>query len=129
MRGAIRYETSSEPIPREPRHRDQVVKRKWHGAWIPSRPSRAIERDNYGRSEHLAGSGRQRERKVHAFCPTCGTPVHISTSGSQCRNWIAVNATSLGFHPGQFNPQVAYTPAAAKDTIDLAAEMEPTPPG
>jgi hypothetical protein len=40
--------------------------------------------------------------KIHAFCPTCGTPVYLTFTAMP--ELIAVHATSLD-DPSQFNPQ------------------------
>src|SRR6266849_4669887 len=102
---------------------------KWHGAWILSDLPPAGRCDNYGRSEHLAGSGRQRERKGPRLLPdlwNAGLSDIRRNAGM-----IAVNATSLD-DPGQFNPQVVtYTIRGhAWDTIDSSLQkFERMPPG
>ena len=65
--GAIRYETSSEPIFENHCQCRDCQKRSGtgHGSYLTF-PQR---RDNHGRSEHLAGSGRQRERKGPRLLP------------------------------------------------------------
>src|SRR5258706_14025063 len=88
---------------REPLPVPRLPETKRHGAWILSDLPPASRCDNYGRRENLAGSGGQRERKVHAFCPTCGTPVYLTFVAMP--DLIAVHATSLD-DPSQFNPQM-----------------------
>jgi hypothetical protein len=59
--------------------------------------------------------------KIHAFCPTCGTPVYLTFTAMP--EFIAVHPGSLD-DPGQFNPQ-ALTYAIrghAWDPIDPAVQ-------
>jgi hypothetical protein len=55
--------------------------------------------------------------KVHAFCPTCGTPVYLCFLAAP--DLIAVHAASLD-EPARFAPQaVTYrSRASAWDTVD-----------
>lgn len=70
--GAIRYETSSEPI----------------------------FENNCQCRDCQKRSGNE---KIHAFCPTCGTPVYLTFVAMP--ELFSVTATSLD-DPRQFNPQV-----------------------
>ena len=56
-----------------------------------------------GEAKNWRVAGDSGNEKVHAFCPTCGTPVYLTFVAMP--ELIAVNATSLD-DPGQFNPQV-----------------------
>jgi hypothetical protein len=47
-------------------------------------------------------AGDSGNEKIHAFCPTCGTPVYLSFVAMP--ELFAVTATSLD-DPGQFHPQ------------------------
>ena len=80
-----------------------IPEAKWHGAWILSGLLPASRCEHYGRSERLAGGGRQRERKGPGLLPTCGTPVYLTFVAMP--ELIAVHATSLD-DPSQFNPQL-----------------------
>jgi hypothetical protein len=67
--------------------------------------------------------------KTHAFCPTCGTPVYLTSVATP--EMIAVHATSLD-DPSLFNPQVlTYSIRGhAWDRIDPALQaFERMPPG
>jgi hypothetical protein len=67
--------------------------------------------------------------KIHAFCPTCGTPVYLTFVAMP--ELIAVHATSLD-DPGQFSPQVVTYASSghAWDTPDPALPtFERMPPG
>ena len=101
--GAIRYETISEPIFENHCQCRDCQKRSGtgHGSYLtfPSRADVTIT----GEAKEwriVADSGNE---KIHAFCPTCGTPVYLTFSAMP--DLIAVHAASLD-DPGLFNPQV-----------------------
>ena len=101
--GAIRYETISEPIFENHCQCRDCQKRSGtgHGSYLtfPSRADVTIT----GEAKEwriVADSGNE---KIHAFCPTCGTPVYLTFSVMP--DLIAVHAASLD-DPGLFNPQV-----------------------
>jgi len=105
--GAIRYETSGEPIFQNHCQCLDCQKRSGtgHGSYL-----------TFGRRADMAITGEAStwrvadangNEKIHAFCPTCGTPVYLTFVVSP--EFIAIHATSLD-DPGDFNPQaVTYT--------------------
>ena len=101
--GAIRYETSSEPIFENHCQCRDCQKRSGtgHGSYLtfPRRADVTIT----GEAKTWRVAGDSGNEKVHAFCPTCGTPVYLTFVAMP--ELIAVHATSLD-DPGQFNPQV-----------------------
>jgi hypothetical protein len=101
--GAIRYETSSQPIfENHCQCRDcQQRSGTGHGSYLTfaGRADVTVTGEAQGwRVEGDSGSG-----KVHAFCPTCGTPVYLTFEAMP--DLIAVHATSLD-DPSQFSPKV-----------------------
>lgn len=101
--GAIRYETTSEPIFQNHCQCRDCQKRSGtgHASFLtfPRRADVTITGDV--KTWRVAGdSGNE---KIHAFCPTCGAPVYLMLAAMP--ELIAVHAASLD-DPGQFNPQV-----------------------
>ncbi|GAU86306.1 GFA family protein [Bosea sp. BIWAKO-01] len=127
--GAIRYETSSEPIVEIHCQCRDCQKRSGtgHSSYLTfaGRADVAIAGD--AKTWRVAGdSGNE---KIHAFCPTCGTPVYLTFQAAP--ELIAVHAASLD-DPGQFNPHmVAYgIRGHGWDRIDPALPVfERMPPG
>src|SRR5260370_1330830 len=76
--GAIRYETSSEPIFENHCQCRDCQKRSGtgHGSYLtfPQRADVTIT----GEANTWRVAGDSGNEKVHAFCPTCGTPVHLA---------------------------------------------------
>jgi hypothetical protein len=74
-----------------------------------------------GEAKSWRVAGDSGNEKVHAFCPTCGTPVYLTFVAMP--DLIAVHATSLD-DPSQFNPQmVTYSIRGhAWDTIDSSLQ-------
>lgn len=72
-----------------------------HGSYLtfPQRADVTIT----GEANTWRVAGDSGNEKIHAFCPTCGTPVYLTQVAMP--ELIAVHATSLD-DPGQFNPQV-----------------------
>ena len=127
--GAIRYETSSEPIFENHCQCRDCQKRSGtgHGSYLtfPRRADVTIA----GEANTWRVAGDSGNEKVHAFCPTCGTPVYLTFVAMP--ELIAVNATSLD-DPGQFNPQVVtYSISGhAWDTMNSSLQnFERMPPG
>lgn len=127
--GAIRYETTNETIFENHCQCLDCQKRSGtgHGSYLtfPGRADMKIT----GKASHwrvVAGSGNE---KIHAFCPTCGTPVYVTFTAMP--DVIAIHAASLD-DPGQFEPR-ALTYAGrglAWDTIDPSLQIfERMPPG
>ncbi len=101
--GAIRYETDAQPIVQNHCQCLDCQKRSGtgHGSYLAFgvRPSVTITGE--AKTWHVAGnSGND---KIHAFCPTCGTPVYLTFAAMP--DVIAIHAASLD-EPGQFEPQV-----------------------
>ena len=113
--GAIRYETDSEPIFQN--HCQcadcQKLSGTGHGSYLTfaQRDRCAIA----GKASTWRVAGDSGNAKVHAFCPTCGTPVYLTFEAMP--DLIAVPATSLD-DPSLFRPQVV-TYAARGPSWDL----------
>ena len=103
---------------------------KWHRAWILSDLPPASRREQLRAKRNTwRVAGDSGNEKVHAFCPTCGTPVYLTFVAMP--ELIAVHATSLD-DPGQFNPQVVTygIRGHAWDTMDSSLQkFERMPPG
>ncbi|KXF75452.1 aldehyde-activating protein [Paramesorhizobium deserti] len=100
--GAIRYETSSEPIFENHCQCRDCQKRSGtgHGSYLTFRRADVTIA---GDAKNWRVTGDGGNEKIHAFCLTCGTPVYLTTVNRP--DLIAVHAGSLD-DPGQFNPQV-----------------------
>jgi hypothetical protein len=100
--GAIRYETRREPIFENHCQCRDCRKRSGtgHGSYLtfPQRADMTITGE--ARTWRIASDSGN--AKIHAFCPTCGTPVFLTFPASL--DLIAVHAGSLD-DPSQFNPQ------------------------
>jgi len=126
--GAIRYETSVEPIFQNHCQCTDCQKRSGtgHGSYLtfPQRAAMTIS----GEAKSWAVAGDSGNAKSHAFCPTCGTPVYLTFSAMP--DFIAVNAASLD-DPGQFRPQaITYSVSGhAWDTLDPALPAFERMPG
>ena len=127
--GAIHYETSSEPIVESHCQCRDCQKRSGtgHGSYLvfPRRADVTIT----GEAKDWRVADDNGNEKVHAFCPTCGTPVYLTFVAMP--EPIAVHATSLD-DPSQFNPQlVTYgIRGHAWDTLDSSLKIfERMPPG
>ena len=101
--GAIRYETSSEPIVQNHCQCRDCQKRSGtgHGSYLafPQRADMKIT----GAAKAWRVAGDNGNEKSHAFCPICGTPVYVTFSAAPAV--IAVHAGSLD-DPGKFSPQM-----------------------
>ena len=117
--GAIRYETSSDPIFENHCQCRDCQKRSGtgHGSYLtfPQRADVTIT----GEANTWRVAGDSGNEKVHAFCPTCGTPVYLTFVATP--EMIAVHAASLD-EPARFDPKVVTygVRALAWDTIDPA---------
>jgi hypothetical protein len=126
--GAIRYETRSEPIFENHCQCTDCQKRSGtgHGSYLTF-PQRADVKVTGNASEwRVAGdSGNQ---KIHAFCPTCGTPVYLTFAAMP--DLFTIPATSLD-DPGLFNPQVlTYSKSGhAWDKVDPSLQTFERMPG
>ena len=101
--GAIRYETTREPIFENHCQCGDCQKRSGtgHGSYLtfPQRTDMTI----MGEVKSWRVAGDSGNEKIHAFCPTCGTPVYLTFAAMP--ESIAVHAASLD-NPGRFDPQV-----------------------
>ncbi|MDP2697424.1 GFA family protein [Thalassospira sp.] len=101
--GAIRYETTSEPVFQNHCQCRDCQKRSGtgHGSYLtfPRRADVTIT----GEAKSWRMTGDSGNEKIHAFCPDCGTPVYLTFTAMP--ELIAVHAASLD-DPGLFNPQV-----------------------
>jgi len=126
--GAIRYETSGEPVFENHCQCLDCQKRSGtgHGSYL-SFPRRA-ELTMTGEATTWRATGDSGNEKTHAFCPTCGTPISVSFAAAP--DAIAIHAASLD-DPSRFNPQVVtYTIRGhAWDTIDPALTTFERMPG
>jgi hypothetical protein len=117
--GAIRYETSGEPIfQNHCQCREcQRLSGTGHGSYLTFANRAGMAITGEARSWQVAGdSGND---KSHAFCPVCGAPVFLTFAAMP--DLIAVHAASLD-DPGLFSPQ-ALTYAVrghAWDAVDPA---------
>ena len=105
--GAIRYETSGEPIFQNHCQCIDCQKRSGtgHGSYMTF--GRRADMAITGEASTWRVASASGNEKIHAFCPTCGTPVYLTFVATP--EFIAINATSLD-DPDQFNPQaVTYT--------------------
>ena len=101
--GAIRYETTREPIFENHCQCSDCQKRSGtgHGSYLTFPPRTDVTITGEAKSWRVAGdSGNE---KIHAFCPTCGTPVYLTFAAMP--DLIAIHAASLD-DPGRFDPQV-----------------------
>lgn len=119
--GAIRYEMSGQPVFQNHCQCLQCQKRSGtgHSSYLtfPRRDAMRIT----GRASEWRVAGDSGNDKVHAFCPTCGTPVYLSFSAMP--DMIAIHATSLD-DPSRFRPQaLTYSIRGhAWDAIDPAVQ-------
>ncbi|RJT34146.1 GFA family protein [Mesorhizobium waimense] len=105
--GAIRFETSGEPIFQNHCQCLDCQKRSGtgHGSYLTF--GRRADMAITGEASTWRVAGASGNQKVHAFCPTCGTPVYLTSVAMP--ELIAIHATSLD-NPGDFEPQaVTYT--------------------
>lgn len=115
--GLIRYETSSEPVVQNHCQCTDCQKRSGtgHASYLAFAQRTTMKISGEAKTWSVAGdSGND---KIHAFCPTCGTPIYLTFSAMP--DVIAIHAASLD-DPSTFEPQfVTYTiRGQAWDTID-----------
>jgi hypothetical protein len=127
--GAIRYETSSEPVVETHCQCRDCQRRSGtgHASYLVFAPRADVRITGATTTWRVAGdSGNE---KIHAFCPTCGTPVSLAFSAMP--DLIAIHAASLD-DPSRFKPRaVTYNARAyAWDPMDPGLQVFPTmPPG
>ena len=126
--GAIRYETPAEPLFQNHCQCLDCQKRSGAGpgTWLtfPRRAEMVIT----GEARTWPVVADNGNEKTHAFCPTCGTPVHLTFSFMP--DMVAVPAASLD-DPGRFSPQaVTYAVRGHRwDTLDPALSKFERMPG
>jgi hypothetical protein len=119
--GAIRFETGHQPIFENHCQCLDCQKRSGtgHGSYLtfPRRNDMRIT----GQASEWRVAADSGHDKLHAFCPTCGTPVYLTFTAMP--DLIAVHATALD-DPGQFKPQaLTYSIRGhAWDAIDAAVQ-------
>ncbi|GAA2860608.1 GFA family protein [Aminobacter niigataensis] len=119
--GAIRYETSSTPVfENHCQCRDcQQRSGTGHGSYLSF--ARQADVTVTGEAKTWRVTADSGNEKIHAFCPTCGTPVYLTFVAMP--ELIAIHAASLD-DPGQFKPHaVTYgIRANAWDTMDASLQ-------
>ena len=117
--GAVRYEVAAKPMVEIHCQCRDCQKRSGtgHSSYLTF-PSRTEVRIS-GTATEWRVKGDSGNEKIHAFCPTCGTPVYLTFAAMP--DMIAVHAASLD-DPAQFSPGlVTYAGRGlAWDTIDPA---------
>lgn len=127
--GGLRYETDAEPIFQNHCQCRDCQRRSGtgHGSYLTFAERSRVRLTGEARQWRVvADSGNE---KVHAFCPTCGSPVHLTFAAMP--DLIAVHAGSLD-EPGRFRPQaVTYRSAGpAWEAIDPGLPaFDHMPPG
>ena len=125
--GAIRYETPAEPLFQNHCQCLDCQKRSGagHGSWLTFPRLEMVITGEARTWPVVADNGNE---KTHAFCPTCGTPVHLTFSFMP--DMVAVPAASLD-DPGRFSPQaVTYAVRGHRwDTLDPALSKFERMPG
>ena len=126
--GAIRYETSTEPIFQNHCQCLDCQKRSGtgHGSYLTF-PMRS-EVNLTGKASEWRVTADSGNDKIHAFCPVCGTPVYLTFVAMP--ELIAFHATSLD-DPGNFNPQaLTYSVRGhAWDSMDASLQAFERMPG
>lgn len=127
--GAIRFATGSDPLFENHCQCIDCQKRSGtgHGSYLtfPRRADVVIT----GQAKDWRVTGDSGNEKVHAFCPTCGTPVYLTFVAMP--DLVAVHAASLD-DPGQFKPQAVTYNSRSRvwDTMDASLQtFEKMPPG
>jgi hypothetical protein len=126
--GAIRYETSSEPIVELHCQCRECQKRSGTGHSSYLTFALRSEMTITGEAKEWQVAGESGNMKIHAFCPNCGTPVYLTFAAMP--ELIAVHAASLD-EPSRFKPQfVTYGIRGLEwDTIDAALPRFDRMPG
>jgi len=118
--GAIRYEINDEPIFENHCQCRDCQRRSGtgHGSYLtfPDRAKATVT--GAARTWRVAGdSGNE---KIHAFCPTCGTPVHLTFAAMP--ELFAIHAGSLDA-PELFHPSVVTYNLRASDWDKVDPEL------
>jgi hypothetical protein len=126
--GEIRYEISGEPIfSSHCQCRDcQRMSGSGHGSYLSFAGQHSVRLK--GQATHWEVVGDSGNAKTRGFCPTCGSPVYLTSVGMP--DLFTVHAASLD-DPSRFKPQVVmYTVSGhAWDRFDPAlVRFEKLPP-
>lgn len=126
--GAVRYEISAEPLAENHCQCRDCQKRSGtgHGSYLTFPRREDVTVTGGAKTWRVAGdSGAD---KIHAFCPTCGTPVYLTFAAMP--DLFTIHAASLD-DPGQFKPQmVTYGVRALPwDRVDPALRTFERMPG
>ena len=126
--GAIRYETSSASVAEIHCQCRDCQKRSGTGHSSYLAFPRRIDVTITGEAKAWVVAGDNGNRKSHAFCPTCGTPVYLTFVDAP--EPIAIHAGSLD-DPGQFNPRmITYSIRGhAWDTMEASLQKFERMPG
>lgn len=126
--GAIRYEMRGEPVFQNHCHCLECRRRSGagHGSYLTF--ARRAEMTVTGEARTWRVAGDTGAEKVHAFCPTCGTPVYLTFAAAP--DAIAIHAGGLD-DPDLFRPQaITYgVRAPAWDVMDPALQTFQRMPG
>ena len=118
--GAIRYSTPHQPIFQNHRQCRDCQRRSGtgHGSWLtfPARSEMKIT----GEATEWEVTSDSGNVKIHAFCPTCGTPTHLRFAATP--DLIAVPAASLD-DPRRFAPEVLTYSARALAWDDMSPSL------
>jgi hypothetical protein len=117
--GAIRYETSQDPVAELHCQCRQCQQRSGTGHSSYLAFGKRSDMKISGDASEWQVAGDSGNLKVHAFCPTCGTPVYVTFVAMP--EMIAVHAASLD-EPERFTPQFVTYVARGQpwDRLDLA---------
>lgn len=117
--GAIRYEISDEPMAMVDCQCRQCQQRSGtgHGSYLTFPTMKNVKVT--GKATLWSVAADSGNMKTHGFCPTCGTPVHVSFAAAP--DLFTVHAGSLD-DPGRYKPQIVTYRARAHawDRIDPA---------
>ena len=117
--GAVRYEIPGEPMLMvDCQCRDcQRKSGTGHGSYLTFPDKAAVKLT--GKATHWGLAGDSGNMKTRAFCPTCGSPVYLTSAAMP--DFFTIHAASLD-DPGRYQPRmVFYTVSGhAWDKLDPA---------
>jgi hypothetical protein len=126
--GAVRYEIAAEPVFQVHCHCRHCQQKSGtgHGSYLTF-----LGRDRVtvtGEAAHWDIAGDSGNLKTRSFCPTCGSPVHLTSAAMP--DHFTIHAASLD-DPARFTPQVVFYAARAYDWdhVDPALPKFETMPG
>jgi hypothetical protein len=110
--GAVRYEIAAEPVFQLHCHCRHCQQKSGtgHGSYLafPSRDSVTLT----GEAAHWDVAGDSGNVKTRSFCPTCGSPVYLTSANMP--DHFSIHAASLD-DPARFKPQMALFAVSAPD--------------